>query len=396
VAKSLFLWLPFVFLPLVAWSRDLAVVAVGLGSISVLFQREMHWRGIAAMERRAPSTRVFVGFVLWSFAAVLWAPHLPFVAWLKVYLALGAIYVLVIGLSRLPISTVNHLKMPAITATIALFVLLLFERLTDGLLIRFDRASDTSAQILNTLSGGLVLLCCISFPIAWILWRQTKKWIWSAAFVAACFGLSLSYRMDAVPAGLIAGISAFLIVLYGRKPALVTIAVLVGGVALVWAPLAIGASALNVDSWFIENVDRNWGYRVIIWSHVGELLQDHFLIGYGFDASRIVGASADLLPERKGTSTFLHPHNGMLQIWLELGLVGVILFAAAAVLLFRRVLMKPPSTGAMAAAAGTLGFSATLWLVSYGVWQGWWLAVLGLAASAVILVFRIDASTESG
>lgn len=395
MAKNFFLWLPFIFLPLVAWSRDLAVVAVGLGSIAMLFHRRLHWREIATTELGAPSAAVFAGFVLWSLAAVLWAPHGPVVAWLKVGLALVAIYILAAGLARLPANTVDKLKAPAVTATISLFGLLLFERLTDGLLIRFDRASDSSIQILNTLSGGLVLLSCICFPVAWILWRQTKRWIWSAAFVAACFGLSLSYRMDAIPAGLIVGISAFLIVLFGRKPALITIAAIVGGIALVWAPLAIGASALHIDSWFIENVDRNWGYRVIIWSHVGSLLQNHFLIGYGFDASRVVGAMTDLLPERNGASTFLHPHNGMLQIWLELGLVGVTLFAAAAVFLFRRALMSPPSAGAMAAAAGTFGFTATIWFVSYGVWQGWWLAVLGLAVSAVILVFRIDANIES-
>jgi O-antigen ligase len=339
-------------------------------------------------------TWVTFGFVLWTFAAVFWAPHLPLASWLKVFLSLTAIAILVVGLVHLSSNTIHQLKTPIITMTLALFGLLLFERATDGLLIRLDRVSDTSVQILDTLSGGLVLLSCICFPIAWIIWHKTESWIWSTAFIGACLALSLSYRMDAVPAGLIVGISASLIVLHWRARALAAITIAIGGIALIWGPLAIGASALHLDIWITNNIDRNWGYRIIIWQYVGELLQDHILIGHGFDASRVVGDAADLLPERNGTSTFLHPHNGMLQIWLELGLIGVTLFIVAVGFLIRRILVAAPGPGAMAAAAGTFGFSATIWLLSYGVWQGWWLAALGLAAGAVILVFRIDADIE--
>ena len=388
------IWFPLIFVPMVAWSRDLAVVALVLGAAAMLLHHDLNWHELFFTSLRTPWTYAAPAFVLWSLLAVLWAPHFPLVAWLKVFLVLTAVIVLAAGLVCLPTNAVGRLAMPTIVSVFALFGLLLFERLTDGLLIRVHRSSETTVQILNALSGGLVLLCCMCFPTSWALWRRTQQWVWSAAFVTACFALSLSYRMDAIPAGMLVGTLASLIVLRWHARAFVFVVVSVGVIALSWVSLAIGASALHIDSWLITNIDRNWGYRIIIWDYVGELLRDHFLVGYGFDAARVVGATADLMPERNGNSTFLHPHTGILQIWLELGFVGVTLFTTIAVLLFRRVLVCAPSPGAMAAAAGTFGFSATIWLLSYGIWQSWWLAVLGFAACAVILCFRVDATTN--
>jgi O-antigen ligase len=388
------IWIPLIFVPAVALSRDLAVVTLILGAFAIALRRDVNWRDEVFTNFRAPWTCVTAAFIFWSFLAVLWAPHLPLFAWLKVILALTATVILTTGLARLPINNITQLATPIISSAGTLFGLLLFERLTDGLLIRVARPLDASVEILNTLSGGLVLLCCVCFPVAWLLWRRTRIWFWLAAFVAACFALSLSYRMDAVPAGMLVGALSSLVVLQWHGRAFAVLIAIFGLVAFSWAPLAIGASAMHIDSWLMENIDRNWGYRIIIWHYVGELLRDHWLIGYGFDAARVVGAAADLMPERNGSSTFLHPHNGALQIWLELGLVGVILFAGAAALSVRRIMACAPSPSALAAAAGAFGFSATIWLLSYGIWQGWWLAVLGLTMSVVVVIFRIDSATK--
>ena len=384
-------WIPFIFIPLVAWSRDLAVAILVLGAVAVLFWGHLNWREIFITSLRTPWALSASAFIFWSLIAVIWAPHLPFAAWLKVFIAVTAISILTTGLVRLPAVTIRQLSTLAIMSALALFGLLLFERLTDGLLIRIDRSSDTPVQILNTLSGGLVLLSCVCFPMAWLMIRRTGRRIWPIAFIASCFSLSLIYRMDAIPVGLLAGTLSALIVLRWHTRGFLVVVVTAGLLAVSWAPLTMSASALHLDSWLMENIDRNWGYRIIIWHYVGELVREHFIIGYGFDSARVLGAAADLLPDRSGNSTFLHPHNGILQIWLELGVSGVALFVTTAILLARRILNCAPSSGALAAATGTIIFSTTIWLLSYGIWQGWWIAVLGLAASAVILVLRVDA-----
>ncbi|MBX9701023.1 MAG: polymerase, partial [Acetobacteraceae bacterium] len=77
----------------------------------------------------------------------------------------------------------------------------------------------------------------------------------------------------------------------------------------------------------------------------------------------------------------LHPHNGALQLWLELGVVGAGLGALLALLLAWRAgrLARPEVATAMLASA------AVTFLLSFGTWQEWWvgaqlLALCGAAA----------------
>ncbi len=388
--KTFALWFPFVLVPAVAWSRDIAVVILVYGACAILAQRNINWRSVFAEARHSALAYLSIGFIVWSFAAVFWAPHTPLTTWFKVFALMCAGAVLTTGLRNSPESFVRKLERPAMAAALALLSLLLIERLTDGFLIRFDRIFETPEKILDVLSGGLVLLGCASFFIAWILWRKTESQIPPLVFMGVCLALSLSYRMDAIPAGLIFGMLSFTVVLHGRTKAFAALTLAVGILAIVWGPLATFASTMHFDAWLTDNVDHNWGYRIVIWQHVGGLLQNNIFFGYGFDSARAVGASADLFPESEGLSTFLHPHNGMLQIWLELGLVGVILLVGTISVILRRIVNAAVSRTALAAIAGTISFTATIWLLSYGVWQGWWMAVIGLMACSVSLILSLD------
>ena len=75
----------------------------------------------------------------------------------------------------------------------------------------------------------------------------------------------------------------------------------------------------------------------------------------------------------------LHPHNGPLQVWLELGAVGVLLVLGLLAAAWRATtrLERPL---AAAAVAGTLVASSVPILVSFSLWNTWWLAALGFAA----------------
>ncbi len=75
----------------------------------------------------------------------------------------------------------------------------------------------------------------------------------------------------------------------------------------------------------------------------------------------------------------LQPHNAALQVWLDLGLLGAVLAAWLAVALgIAAARIGPGAVGALAAGAVT-------GMLSYGVWQEWWigfalLVVAGLQA----------------
>ena len=122
----------------------------------------------------------------------------------------------------------------------------------------------------------------------------------------------------------------------------------------------------------------SWAWRLNYWSRVIDWIAQRPFQGWGVDASRVLG---------EGTA--LHPHNGSLQIWLELGLPGAVLVAAAWATMLLRLRRPAPSW----AAAGQAGAACVFLLyanASYGVWQAWFyclgvmVAVFATAASRAV------------
>jgi O-antigen ligase len=145
--------------------------------------------------------------------------------------------------------------------------------------------------------------------------------------------------------------------------------------------------------WLILAADRSGGLaalapltpasteaRLEIWALVSAQVVENPLRGWGLDASR-------LLPP----PVSLHPHNGPLQIWYELGAHGAILAALiwwALLDLAARAAKHDRLGGAAAAAAATAYF--VIGALSFGVWQEWWLGLgaVTAAVSAAVLVWR--------
>ncbi|WP_043834851.1 O-antigen ligase family protein [Muricoccus aerilatus] len=132
-------------------------------------------------------------------------------------------------------------------------------------------------------------------------------------------------------------------------------------------------------------------HRMLIWDFGLERAAEHPLLGWGMEASRNLPGGRDNPSDasiaRLGVSPTganswlrepgiermsLHPHNGGLQLWLELGAVGLVLGSLATLAL---------GWGATPMAAGVLASAAVSFLASFGVWQGWWLASLAFAGA---------------
>ena len=77
----------------------------------------------------------------------------------------------------------------------------------------------------------------------------------------------------------------------------------------------------------------------------------------------------------------LHPHDGWLQIWLELGGIGAGLVALLLWTVVSRLGRLRAAPSAQATAAATLVAGLTICSVSFGVWQSWWLSSLWIAAA---------------
>jgi O-antigen ligase len=110
-------------------------------------------------------------------------------------------------------------------------------------------------------------------------------------------------------------------------------------------------------------------HRAAIWQFVAQRIEEKPLLGWGLHASRSMPGAKETIA-RGAELVPLHPHNGPLQLWLELGAIGAILGAALLAWLAR--------SAASAAQAATLTAMVTVASISFGLWQGWWMAAIWL------------------
>ena len=85
----------------------------------------------------------------------------------------------------------------------------------------------------------------------------------------------------------------------------------------------------------------------------------------------------------------LHPHNIPLQIWLELGGIGILLYLGVLFGIGRIIwAWHGPPVWAAALAASTASY-LTVSSLSFGAWQSWWLATAWLTAGILILTRKV-------
>ena len=130
-------------------------------------------------------------------------------------------------------------------------------------------------------------------------------------------------------------------------------------------------------------------HRLLIWRFAADKIGERPLLGWGMDASReMPGGHRDFatLPGIKMSPGHealpLHPHNAVLQWELELGVPGTLLCLAIICWGLWRIgfaaAMPPTERGIALAYAGAALIIA---LVSYGIWQAWWLSCLWLSGA---------------
>ncbi len=134
------------------------------------------------------------------------------------------------------------------------------------------------------------------------------------------------------------------------------------------------------------------GARMEIWDYVSRYALQNPLYGFGVEATKQVEhfGSGEIYQEGQ---TILHPHNYTLQLWMEFGLVGVLLGIALIGYLLWEIAKLPPRQARimLPILLATLAVAS----VSYGIWQGWWIGLLFALVAYAILALRL-ARQDSG
>jgi len=390
VMEAALIGVAFMFLPTAAYGNHgtvILLVVAGLVSLwQVLRHGPRHW----------PLGRVsslgLGAFLAWGAASALWAESpglvLPRVTQLAGLMAAGiAVLAALRGLSDRGRRRIG-------LAVVAGMIALIFAVVVDGGLggeperiVRRLLGLRIPEEWLRSHFKVSITLCGILLPAAAVwLWRLRKPWVvvLPVTGLIGC-GLTVGSNTGLAAAG-IAGLVSLLALALPRLTAWGLAAVI--ALALLGAPMMVErlppAKAMAES---IPAMPNSMMHRLGIWAFTAGKVLERPMIGWGLDASRELPGSQDIIkvPARAGSGIImidaqaipLHPHNLMLQVWLELGLVGVLMLLVPCLTLIaalaRLSAVRAPGLGTL---AGVLAVGA----VSFGAWQAWWVASQWLVA----------------
>ncbi|WP_339848543.1 O-antigen ligase family protein [uncultured Nisaea sp.] len=267
-------------------------------------------------------------------------------------------------------------------------VIFAIELTFDAPLYRFFSGKGWEVDIApSRFNRGSTALVLLSWPAAAGLWlggrRVAALLLVLAGLAAASIGESASAALSAMVAVLILPLAVLNGRIASRLVLLLTVPLMVA------APWILG----NLLVWIPDYVTvfpPSFADRLEIWHSASLAAVEQPLIGLGLGAMR----SLEVPEAVKATYSFfkhgtIHPHNAAIQIWLELGIGGIL---AALFLLWRLVLASDPlPRPARAAAISALCCGLVIAAVSYGLWQETWLGIIGLT----VLAFGVLCGNES-
>ncbi len=373
---------------------------------------------VAVSERRALLGRIPLGLaallaalVLWGAVTALWSVDPARSLTLALKLAAHSIagLILLAGALSLEGDDVWTLERALLIGTVVGAALLGIEILGGG------RINETLRGAIQGEGSQFIYSVAFNRPasvlaiLAWLVaFALLRRCAWIAALAAVAIALFLLTRLEnaASVLGVIVGAVVFAAAFasFGRTVRVLTVLVVLGGLSAPFLATAIGDG--RVLGAVGSSLSVSHLHRLFIWQFAGERSLERPLSGWGLDGSRAmpgrsaeVGGAVDAMQPTDSTAGGgftqtplealpLHPHNAMLQIWLELGLPGVLIALGIVVLGLERFRRLGAGRAEAAAAAGGIAATLVIALLSYGIWQTWWLSVLWLVGGFLAGVTR--------
>ncbi len=246
----------------------------------------------------------------------------------------------------------------------------------------------------NVLGEFLVMTIPVMLATIWGIKKENHKAVYTCAFLAMAACMIFTWSRGAWLGVVFASILFFVIMdsrwLFAGFMALLVLPLLLiatGNTAILERLISIGNTA-----------DTSTAYRVAIWGSALDMIRDFWIpgIGIGTDAFYVVYPAYAAI----GADFALHTHNLYLQIWVEMGIIGIGSFFAMIFMLVRQTFSyvvvsarkkDPVSKIVIALGAGILGFllqgmTDYVWY-NYKMLMIFWI-VIGLAISGVNIICK--------
>ena len=229
-----------------------------------------------------------------------------------------------------------------------------------------------------------LLFALFLWPVALALWVKGFR-ILSVSFLAIALLYFVPSNSQSVGLALIAGtLACGLTALF---PSAMKIWFSLAIIAVMGTMLVIPQFLQSLFTGYEDWVPLSGLHRLEIWNFVAGKIAEQPVLGYGLEASRVLGRDAISTVIPGGILFSLHPHNGFLQIWLELGFAGYVILGLLCLWIVQKISVLKGANRAFSTGFFVCGLS--LFSTAYGMWQSWLIAAEFSAAGALLLALKL-------
>lgn len=268
------------------------------------------------------------------------------------------------------IPTLPALRHLLVVAFLIGLALCLFEGVSDGLIFWLTH-NVSRIEAMHTANRPVVLVVLFAWPVALALSQLVdQKFVLLLVFLTVV----ASFTTESQSAQLGGVVAAFVLLSSTFYPRLVLWAVGAGGVVAILAlPFVLGATDwTRIGGTSLESTQTILP-RLELWQFVAQKIMEKPLLGYGLEAGRFLSLEG-MAHQYFGGTRMHHPHNGIMQVWFEMGLLGAALSAAA----WGALVYQIGRLGRLSQPYVLAGLTCMLVIsaVSHGLWQTWWISAL--------------------
>ncbi len=396
-ASRLLTAIVFLFIPLSIMAPHGVVWEIIMGGLVGLYYSQKH----PLIKLPKPLVYTLLAIPFWAMVTVLWAeyPGSSFIMGLKIL----ALIILGLYWCRLTLSLSQDTQKSLVKALMGGLFLGIFFLNLDAWSGNLWRAFWKKSASKAFAQGSLLISLAIWPAILWIF-HHPRSLQWRLSFII-CLLFSVFWTLfhidcDSSFVGLFLGLCIFLGTLFLPR-------VTSRGMRLFLPLFIISFPFMSLYAFKPESIPAYNSYihsssyldRLYIWNEVATTILEHPWRGIGMNGTHDHKKTQEMREwsyiDKKGTlhknktAYFgMHPHNAILQLWLELGFLGAIL----GVLLTHQVLLHiyGPDLRSLEKAIGAglfTGAFVIVW-VNLGFWQNWWISGLWIIIGLTVMMFR--------
>lgn len=338
--------------------------------------------------------RALALFLIWAAISLLWSPEpARGAAAVAKLTGLSLIGLLSVAAARASVTNNRRLAAMGIIGFVVFLVAILGFEILSGAKVAFlvKGANSNALTYLFATNGSAILSLFALTSAALVAIRMATRWQALAVFGLSCLVIA-PLPMFAALIGLVLAALVFAFVWVGGKRALYCVITIAVGFVFIQPAVWNKDVALGKTASRVVEVPTSWQHRILIWEFVSQKSMQRPLLGHGFDTSRVIGRTTEKGIVVGKTSSWgesvlpLHPHSLGLQLWLELGGIGVLLAMGVLIAIGREIASFAADRFLCAALAGSLAIPWFIASVSFGAWQSWWIAALWLSATAAMIL----------